>query len=52
MDFKIGSKVRIIPLNMIGYVVYIYEDKCTVTMSKNTFAYSDDFLFSELELVN
>lgn len=52
MEFKIGNKVKIIPLDMIGYIVYIYEDRCMVTISKNTFAYSDDYLFSELELVN
>lgn len=52
MDFKIGNKVKVIPLDITGYIVYIYADRCVVTISTDTFAYSDAFLFSELELVN
>jgi hypothetical protein len=52
MNLEIGDEVKIIPLDITGYIVYIYADRCVVTISTDTFAYSDAFLFSELELVN
>ena len=51
MFLKVGDCVKVVPLNMCGYVVYCNNDTYTVIVVGSTFAYSDDFNREDLAVV-